>query len=150
MRANKLPTTIKRNLKKLARDILAKENKTIDEENLTKVVEASKGSARTLINLMVQYLVGGLVNVNLFNPKEYIELVRVGNYDHAVFFLQPYRFADVVNGLLDYFSGMTENARIIKLMLKLADYVMLNPQPDEIIGKKTITLFMIANYNLPS
>jgi replication factor C small subunit len=144
------PPLSKENLKKLARDILAKENKTIDEENLTKVVEASKGSARTLINLMVQYLVGGLVNVNLFNPKEYIELVRVGNYDHAVFFLQPYRFADVVNGLLDYFSGMTENARIIKLMLKLADYVMLNPQPDEIIGKKTITLFMIANYNLPS
>ena len=138
------------NLKVLGRDILAKENKTIDDNSLQKIVSASRGSARNLINLMVQYLVGGLVNVNLFNATEYLELVKSGNYEEAVFFLRAHRFADVVNGLLDHFSGMVDNPRMLKLMIKLADYVLLNPQPDDVVGKKTITLLMIANYRFPS
>jgi len=120
--------------------ILTGENRKMDKLALDAIISRSNGCPRTFTNLLLQYLVGGVVPKDGFNIKEYINKIKTTDLS-AINSVVPYS-ADTTEFshlLLEYLANIKDEA-VLSTFLKIGDYILMNPQLDHYAFKKVITM----------
>ena len=131
-------------LKVMASKITAQLNATITETDLDIIVERAKGSGRQLMSVISEYLVGGVVPDGSLSLETYISAIKKMDYSGALSSIYNVGYEDVVLGLIDYLAGMAvTKPDIYAIITKIGDWIILNPSPNEVILKKTLTSYLI-------
>ncbi len=132
-------------LKKIAKNICETEKREIpSDEVLDKLIQNSDGSARSFTNNLFQYLVGGIISESKFNTEKYLLAVKKNNEKEIALILNQTTYSELLKSVLSFLlKRRTE--RIDSVILKLGDYLILGPNPDEYLGKKVVTLFLQKN-----
>lgn len=137
-------------LKSIARRICEAENRDIpSDETLDKLIMNSEGSARSFTNNLFQYLVGGIIPETLFNISSYLKAVK--NWDETVIrnLLNQITYHDLLKSVLTSFLNDIDSEAGDDIILKLGDYLILGPNPDEYLGKMVVSLFLNKHLGNP-
>ena len=66
------------------------------------------------------------------------------DYSGALSSIYNVGYEDIVLGLIDYLAGMAvTKPDIYAIITKIGDWILLNPSPNEVILKKTLTSYLI-------
>lgn len=128
-------------LSKIADNVINSEGLAIKDEIKQKIIIKADGSARNLIKLITEYSTGARITeeTNTMNIPEYLVEVENGEYFKAIKYIEYHKFKDVVNELVKRFAMEGKLDEIIKM----GDWVLPNPQPDDRIGKAALTSYLI-------
>ena len=131
-------------LKQIARDITTKLGSTLTEDDINTICLKANGSARTLMIVISEFLVGGVVPNDMMSVESYITSIKEANYQKALFAIGSVGYEDIVIKLIDYLVQYADSRpEIYGIITKIGDWVLLNPAPNEIILKKTLTSYLI-------
>lgn len=129
-------------LKIIAKRICVSENRDVpSDEVLNKLIMSSDGSARSFTNNLFQYLVGGMIPESRFNVLQYLDAVHKGDSPRINSLLNQTNYPDLLKSLIRFLLSK-RNDRIDNVILKLGDYLILGPNPDDYLGKQVITLYL--------
>ena len=129
-------------LKKIAVKICEKEKRDIpNDQILDKLILNSDGSARSFINNLFQYLIGGTFQESKFNVIQYLDAVHKNDDNRINLLLNQTTYSELLKSLIKFLLSR-RNERIDNIILKLGDYLILGPNPDEYLGKQIVTLYL--------
>lgn len=129
-------------LKIIAKNICESENREIPlDETLNRIIINSDGSARSFTNNLFQYLIGGIIPESKFNVLQYLDSIHKGDDVKVNALLNQTNYSDLLKSLIRFLLSR-RNERIDNVILKLGDYLILGPNPDEYLGKQVITLYL--------
>lgn len=129
-------------LKMIARKICEQEKRDVpDNAILDKLILNSDGSARSFINNLFQYLIGGTFQESKFNVVQYLDAVHKNDDNRVNLLLNQITYNELLKSLIRFLLSR-KNERINDVILKLGDYLILGPNPDEYLGKQVITLYL--------
>ena len=123
-------------LMEIGKRICEKEKRNVSEEELRRVAEQSDGSARSFVNELFVYLIGGYIPEK-FNLHRYIEAVKV-DPDQALPLLQGITFPELLRSLLRAFLKSTSTKRD-SVIIKMGQYILLSPNADDYLNKVALT-----------
>ncbi len=142
------PELSREQLLEIGKRICAREGRSIEEvgeENIKKIIEFSDGSARSFISALFVYLTGGYMPAKEFNLMRYLESVMNGDLQSCKEMLKSTNYPNLLRELINYFINRPDVDRMADLIIKLGDYLLLSPNPDDYTGKIVTTIFLI-NY----
>ena len=129
-------------LKIIAKRICESENRVIpSDETLERLIMSSDGSARSFTNNLFQYLIGGIIPESKFNVVQYLDAVHKNEEGKINSLLNQTNYSDLLKSLIRFLLSR-RNDRIDNVILKLGDYLILGPNPDEYLGKQVVTLYL--------
>ena len=129
-------------LKIIAKRICESENREIpSDETLERLIMSSDGSARSFTNNLFQYLIGGIIPESKFNVVQYLDAVHKNEEGKINSLLNQTNYSDLLKSLIRFLLSR-RNDRIDNVILKLGDYLILGPNPDEYLGKQVVTLYL--------
>ena len=129
-------------LKIIAKRICESENREIpSDETLERLIMSSDGSARSFTNNLFQYLIGGIIPESKFNVVQYLDAVHKNEEGKINSLLNQTNYSDLLKSLIRFLLSR-RNDRIDNVILKLGDYLILGPNPDEYLGKQIVTLYL--------
>jgi replication factor C small subunit len=132
----------KESLMKILDKISLEEKIEIPDKIKEKLVKKSDGSARNLIKLLTQYSTGAKIKENNsdINIEDYLNEIRNGEYFKALHIIEYQKFKDIAEEVVKNLSNEDKLEEIIKI----GDWVLPNPQPDDNIGKAALTAYLIT------
>ena len=132
-------------LKNIAINICKQENRDVpSDEVLEKLIINSDGSARSFTNNLFQYLVGGVIPEQSFNVLSYIDALHKGDDKKVSLLLMQTTYSELLKSTIKFLLSR-RNERIDNVILKLGDYLILGPNPDDYLGKQVVTLYLKKN-----
>jgi replication factor C small subunit len=132
-------------LKNIAVDICKKENRDIpDDDTLNQLIINSDGSARSFINNLFQYLIGGIIPEENFKVLSYLDALHKDDMKTVNMLLNQTNYSELLKSTIKFLLSR-RNDRIDNVILKLGDYLILGPNPDEYLGKQVVTLYLKKN-----
>lgn len=132
-------------LKNIAVDICKRENRDIpDDDTLNQLIINSDGSARSFINNLFQYLIGGIIPEENFNVLSYLDALHKDDMKTVNMLLNQTNYSELLKSTIKFLLSR-RNDRIDNVILKLGDYLILGPNPDEYLGKQVVTLYLKKN-----
>lgn len=132
-------------LKNIAVNICKQENREVPSEQvLDKLIINSDGSARSFTNNLFQYLVGGMIPEQKFNVLGYLDALHKGDNKKVSLFLMQTSYSEMLKSVIKFLLER-RNDRIDNVILKLGDYLILGPNPDEYLGKQVVNLYLKKN-----
>ena len=129
-------------LKEMAIKICEKENREVPNDDiLNQLIINSDGSARSFTNNLFQYLIGGIISQSKFNVVQYLDAVHKNDDNKINLLLAQTTYNELLKSLIKFLLAR-KNERINDVILKLGDYLILGPNPDDYLGKQVITLYL--------
>ena len=120
----------------IGKRICKKEKRNISEEELRRVAEQSDGSARSFVNELFVYLIGGYIPEK-FDLRKYIETVKI-DPDQALPLLRGITFPELLRSLLRAFLNSSSSKRD-SVIIKMGQYILLSPNADDYLNKVALT-----------
>lgn len=120
----------------IGKGICERKKRNITEEELRMIVEKSDGSARSFINELFVYTIGGYIPQK-FNLNRYIKTVKI-DPDQALPLLQGITFPELLRLLLQAFLQSKSEKRI-DVIIRLGQYLRLSPNVDDYLNKVAFT-----------
>jgi len=130
--------------KLITKNIYKKEgkDKIPPDSDVEKLMTASGGSARSYTNLLYQYDVmgGQFIPESSFDIKAYIKAIKMNDIESAKKLVLKPSFHDLLKEVIDFFLDEKYRDKYGELILKLGDYFLLSPNPDDNLGKIVLTM----------
>lgn len=123
-------------LMEIGRRICEKEKRNVSEEELRRVAQQSDGSARSFVNELFVYLIGGYIPEK-FDLRRYIETVKI-DPDQALPLLQGITFPELIRSLLRAFLKSKSEKRE-NVIIKMGQYILFSPNADDYLNKVALT-----------
>jgi DNA polymerase III delta prime subunit len=123
-------------LMEIGKRICKKEKRNVSEEELRRVAEQSDGSARSFVNELFVYLIGGYIPEK-FDLHRYIEAVKI-DPDQALPLLREITFPELLRSLLRAFLKSSSSKRD-SVIIKMGQYILLSPNADDYLNKVALT-----------
>jgi replication factor C small subunit len=130
----------KEDMAKILNRVIDGEGLTITEETKNRIYNRANGDGRKLMELIVQVATGAKIEEkDTFDINTYLEQIKAGEYIKAMGIIRYIKFKDLSTELIKYFSEKQQWEEIIKI----GDWILPNPQPDDYIGRAGITAYLI-------
>lgn len=143
------PELSREQLMELGKKICEREGRSIEEigeEKLQKLIDLSDGSARSFISGLFVYLVGGYLPSQEFNVRYYLKNVKEGNIQMCKDMLKYTTYPSLLRELIRIFINSPDMEKSSEIIIKLGDYLLLSPNPDDYTGKMVVTFFLMKYY----
>ena len=130
----------KENMGKIVDIVASGEGLTINDETRTKIYNIANGDGRKVMELIKTIAIGSKIEYeDGFNLNYYLDQLKAGDYIKSMGVIKYYRFKDIAESLVTYFAEKEMWEEIIKI----GDWILPNPQPDDYIGKAGLTAYLI-------
>ncbi|MEM3844967.1 MAG: AAA family ATPase [Candidatus Micrarchaeaceae archaeon] len=129
-------------------NIAQKEGITVPPDKREKIIKSARGSARSLILSLLAWKVGGVVNDDGVDVKEYVKIIKnkalnnIERLNASMRYIENVDFNDFVESFLRWYIGNNGNVKIVN---ELSKYLMYNRQDNGYIGKLAVGSYLILH-----